>query len=305
MRTTTIQEIINLLRLRRPNAGPDWERKVPLMAKKLEEALYAKASSFEEYADHTTLRQRLQILAMELGNLSGQNRRRAITEPTPPPLARDPPPADHTMTGNEDSEEVVHSPKRVRTIAPSSPSETLQAILRHYECAICYELMAYTHSLAPCGDCFCYGCIDTWVHRSNGRSCPKCRSSFNLRNAVPSRIIDETIREALKDDHEQLDLWEERLERGRRAKKISLTRPRNGIRAGHTQSYPSLPRNNGFLNLNLPPPQPAQPLTFLSTVHGLDTPPVATSAPARTSGVIGVDDASEDAINVENNSSFH
>lgn len=44
------------------------------MAKRLEDSLYRNASSFKEYKDHTTLRQRLQQLAARLGTNAQQNR---------------------------------------------------------------------------------------------------------------------------------------------------------------------------------------------------------------------------------------
>lgn len=49
-------------------------KKVPLMAKRLEDSLYRNARSFKEYKDHTTLRHRLQQLAARLGTNTQQNR---------------------------------------------------------------------------------------------------------------------------------------------------------------------------------------------------------------------------------------
>jgi len=62
-----IQRIVRLLQQRKPNAPEDWIRKLPVMAKRLEESLYRNAVSFEEYNDANTLKQRLQRLAMNIG----------------------------------------------------------------------------------------------------------------------------------------------------------------------------------------------------------------------------------------------
>ena len=64
------KKIIALLQQRRPNAGLDWHQKLPQMAKRLEEALYSDASSFEQYNDVQTLKGRLQQLALSMGSKS-------------------------------------------------------------------------------------------------------------------------------------------------------------------------------------------------------------------------------------------
>jgi E1A/CREB-binding protein len=62
------KKIIELLQQRRPNAGTDWHQKLPQMAKRLEEALYSDAGSFEQYNDTQTLKGRLQQLALSMGS---------------------------------------------------------------------------------------------------------------------------------------------------------------------------------------------------------------------------------------------
>jgi E1A/CREB-binding protein len=77
-------QIIELLRLRRPNATSDWQQKLPQMAKRLEEALYSDAASFQEYSDRSTLKGRLQLLASSMGNRI-QNRPGSNNPPQQPP----------------------------------------------------------------------------------------------------------------------------------------------------------------------------------------------------------------------------
>jgi E1A/CREB-binding protein len=62
-----IKSIVQLLQQRRPNASADWHQKLPTMAKRLEEALYRNAASFDEYFDAATLKSRLQQLAQSMG----------------------------------------------------------------------------------------------------------------------------------------------------------------------------------------------------------------------------------------------
>jgi len=62
-----IARIVQLLQQRKPNAPNEWLKKLPQMAKRLEESLYRSAKSFEEYNDTSTLKQRLQQLAVNIG----------------------------------------------------------------------------------------------------------------------------------------------------------------------------------------------------------------------------------------------
>ncbi|KAL7549755.1 hypothetical protein ACHAWF_013022 [Thalassiosira exigua] len=66
-RRKMIAKIVQLLRQRKPNAPQEWLNKLPQMAKRLEESLYRAAPSFEAYNNISTLKQRLQQLAMNIG----------------------------------------------------------------------------------------------------------------------------------------------------------------------------------------------------------------------------------------------
>jgi hypothetical protein len=67
-RNNMIERIVGLLQQRRPNATPDWQEKLPHMAKRLENELYQQAESVDEYSDPLTLKNRLQLLALSMGN---------------------------------------------------------------------------------------------------------------------------------------------------------------------------------------------------------------------------------------------
>ena len=67
-RTQMVEEIIKLLKNRRPNATDDWHEKLPHMAKRLEDALYHDANTFDDYSDKESLKVRLQQLAMSMSN---------------------------------------------------------------------------------------------------------------------------------------------------------------------------------------------------------------------------------------------
>ena len=62
-----ITEIARRLLARRPNASAEWLQKLPQMARRLEESLLRAAASLEEYRDRSTLRKRLQVLAILIG----------------------------------------------------------------------------------------------------------------------------------------------------------------------------------------------------------------------------------------------
>ena len=68
IRNSMIERIVGLLQQRRPNATPDWQEKLPHMAKRLENELYIQAETLAEYSDPYTLKNRLQQLALSMGN---------------------------------------------------------------------------------------------------------------------------------------------------------------------------------------------------------------------------------------------
>ena len=70
---------VMLLKQEDKNSSPEWLNKLPQMVKQLEVSLYRSAPSFEAYCDTSTLKHRLQVLAMEIArktqqpNISGGN----------------------------------------------------------------------------------------------------------------------------------------------------------------------------------------------------------------------------------------
>lgn len=55
-----------LLREKRPNATKEWQDKIPRIAQRLEEAIYYQSEKFDEYANPSTLKARLQQLALSV-----------------------------------------------------------------------------------------------------------------------------------------------------------------------------------------------------------------------------------------------
>eukprot|EP00595_Chromulina_sp_UTEXLB2642_P000207 CAMPEP_0196761116 /NCGR_PEP_ID=MMETSP1095-20130614/243_1 /TAXON_ID=96789 ORGANISM="Chromulina nebulosa, Strain UTEXLB2642" /NCGR_SAMPLE_ID=MMETSP1095 /ASSEMBLY_ACC=CAM_ASM_000446 /LENGTH=1717 /DNA_ID=CAMNT_0042110239 /DNA_START=347 /DNA_END=5501 /DNA_ORIENTATION=- len=82
-RNSMVERIISLLKQRRPNATEDWHEKLPHMAKRLEEALYGQAEQLNEYADHATLKTRLQQLALSMGGKQAvrHNQQQQVPQP--------------------------------------------------------------------------------------------------------------------------------------------------------------------------------------------------------------------------------
>lgn len=66
-----------------------------------------------------------------------------------------------------------------------------EKVLRQYECSICYETMAYAHSLS-CGDSFCYSCISDWASKQG--ACPLCQAAFSLQQAILNKTVNSAIR---------------------------------------------------------------------------------------------------------------
>ena len=87
-RRKMITNIARLLQARTPNATADWTQRLPQMSQRLEDWLFRSATSFEEYRDTSTLKKRLQALALVMG-LRPQQQQQAAgpapAAPTPPP----------------------------------------------------------------------------------------------------------------------------------------------------------------------------------------------------------------------------
>ena len=59
-------KIVHFMKQRNPNASQEWIRKVQLIARRLEEYLYRTANSYDEYSDETTLKERIQQVAVRV-----------------------------------------------------------------------------------------------------------------------------------------------------------------------------------------------------------------------------------------------
>lgn len=60
-----VEDIIHMLQQRRPNVTQDWLEKLPRMARLFENTFYHEADSLSEYADSTSIKHRLQQLALK------------------------------------------------------------------------------------------------------------------------------------------------------------------------------------------------------------------------------------------------
>ena len=89
-RRSMITNIARLLQARKPNASAEWMQRLPLMSRRLEESLFRSATSFEEYRDTSTLRKRLQELAIVMGLRARQQQAAgpAAAPAAPPPPRR-------------------------------------------------------------------------------------------------------------------------------------------------------------------------------------------------------------------------
>ena len=67
VRRKMIAKIVSLLQQRKPDAPADWIKKLPDMARRLEDSLYRTATSIADYTEHSTLKNRLQSLAVTMG----------------------------------------------------------------------------------------------------------------------------------------------------------------------------------------------------------------------------------------------
>eukprot|EP01031_Cornospumella_fuschlensis_P031900 gene31900-38568_t len=110
--------------------------------------------------------------------------------------------------------------------APSTvAAEKFMQLLRQYECPLCLEPMACAVSLLPCGDVFCFTCLDEYLTKHcKDHLCPCCQcASGSLADAVPVRLIDSAVRDILlntgEQNHAQLAIWEERVKTGIEARK--------------------------------------------------------------------------------------
>uniref|UniRef100_A0A7S2W510 histone acetyltransferase n=1 Tax=Mucochytrium quahogii TaxID=96639 RepID=A0A7S2W510_9STRA len=72
-RRQMIAQIVRLLQQRKPDAPREWLQKLPDMARRLEDKLYRYAQTEEEYKDRSSLKQRLQFIALKMAEHRPQN----------------------------------------------------------------------------------------------------------------------------------------------------------------------------------------------------------------------------------------
>ena len=75
-RVHVIEQIVRLLRRRKPGAQAEWIAKLPEMARRLEDRLYRAAATKEEYTCMETLKERLQDMAIKMGAKASRTQRK-------------------------------------------------------------------------------------------------------------------------------------------------------------------------------------------------------------------------------------
>ncbi len=116
------------------------------------------------------------------------------------------------------------APQAQAAAAPAAGHDVsvlVNSLLQQYECGICFETMACAVSLSPCGDSFCFTCIASWAAKQHTH-CPFCNGAFDIKHALPNRMVDHSAREVLKNDAEALTEWEKRVKAGQEARKAAL-----------------------------------------------------------------------------------
>lgn len=151
-------------------------------------------------------------------------------------------------TSSTPEEAPAAAPAPAASSASSGVRAMIASLLQQYECGICFETMACAVSLSPCGDNFCYLCIAEWAAKST--ACPCCNSQFDLKRAVPNRVVENSVREVLKLDQEALTAWEERVTQGLDKRKAALANDNNKAKAPTPAAAP--------------PPAPPQPMRFMN-----------------------------------------
>nr|CCA24661.1 conserved hypothetical protein [Albugo laibachii Nc14] len=91
LRRKMIGKIISLLQARKPDAPPEWLRRLPDMARRLEDTLYRMAKNRDEYGNFTTLKSRLQHLAFTMGRRPPQPANSSVHVPANHDYMQEPP----------------------------------------------------------------------------------------------------------------------------------------------------------------------------------------------------------------------
>ncbi|ETV95745.1 hypothetical protein H310_10817 [Aphanomyces invadans] len=107
LRRKMIAKIVSLLQQRKPDAPTEWIRRLPDMARRLEDSLYRTATGREVYGNFNTLKSRLQHLAVTMGARAAKgNDPNSPSESTPAPSgapalmgSNGPPPPQQQHTG--------------------------------------------------------------------------------------------------------------------------------------------------------------------------------------------------------------
>ena len=195
---------VALLKQRDKNANQEWINKLPQMVKQLEVSLYRSAVSFEAYADKKTLKQRLQLLAMDIAKKTeGKDPGPGNGGPPPPPPPpnrepRDPqpPPLQRQENQREATEEwkvrIKHKQQRLLLLHHSSKCKVVGPCPVTQHCQDMKKLWDHmrncqnSHCKVP--HCFSSRSILSHYRKCKDPQCPACgpvRATVRGSNPIP------------------------------------------------------------------------------------------------------------------------
>jgi E1A/CREB-binding protein len=131
-RRKMVTSIAKLLQQRKPNAPTEWMKKLPQMARRLEESLFREAVSFEEYKNQDTLKKRLQKLALDMG-IRAKASQAASSNGQPPNTSSNQPSVNGGATGGGgDGGGGSNQPQPSQSASQQTP-EQRQQVLRQQQ----------------------------------------------------------------------------------------------------------------------------------------------------------------------------
>jgi len=182
-RREMMQHIVGLLHDEDKDIQPhEWLRKLPAMVQQLEASLYLSAPSFEAYADTSTLKDRLKLLAIEIAKKTSP-----LDLPANHPLPGD---AALSTTNQEDMPEKELRKKQNRLLLLHHTSQCPHAYGKCPHSRDCAEFKDLWRHLSKCTDtsssCGRPHCVSSRAVLAHYRSCkePDCRLCGPLRRKI-------------------------------------------------------------------------------------------------------------------------
>ena len=121
----------------------------------------------------------------------------------------------------------------------NSGNSCLQKISSMFDCAICYETMACTTTLSPCGCNYCFVCVEEWYRKNPNGGCPCCKQSFKLHESIENKRIDAAIREIYANimSIQEIAKWEERVHAGKERRQAMVVNAQHQLKRMLSKEY--------------------------------------------------------------------